>query len=279
MNSVTAQILKWAIPILLICGFGTFVYIKAPTWIQHQVQQAVQAGLDVEYNAISNKLEVNGHKLDSLGTIIAGTHYLDDPNFLQTLFSNQAKHDKKFRDSILSLIPAVVSNEFKKYGASLTEVGQTLVITDTVLVRVKVGNSIKFVKGSLTYIPDSNLYELYLKADTIEITDVRSNVKENGQLLTSITAKSRLTGTQLTAFSDRYFIDWGTTRWDFSPFLVAGVGGRTSYDNLKPLLSLSGGLDWVQYNGDMVKWTALKLRANHDGLSLETEFKYRLFLR
>lgn len=272
--------LKYIVGLVLLCSIGWFVYYHAtttvPKWLEHKIAQSVQNGLDVHYNEFAQKIEIQGKKLDTLGTILANTHYVVSPGLLEQLFSKQAREQKQYRDSLLALIPAVVSEEFKKAGVTPGELGTTTVVVDSVYIEVQVGNSAKFSRGYLKYVPESNKYVLNLYPDSIDIVEVRSKPQEDGTLLSTVTARSRLTGTQYKAESNRYFLDWEDPKWNFHPYVTGGTGVLLPYDSG---LRGSGfvGADWIQYNGRSLNWNVFQFQARPDGLHIETKVSYQLF--
>lgn len=272
--------LKYIIGSILVLALVGFTYYHAantiPTWLEHKIAQSVQNGIDVRYNEFAQKIEVQGKKLDTLGTVLANTHYVISPGLLEQLFSKQAREQKQYRDSLLTLIPQVVSGEFKKAGVTPGELGTTTVVVDSVYIEVQVGNSAKFSRGYLKYVPEGNKYVLNLYPDSIDIVEVRSKPQEDGTLLSSVTARSRLTGTQYKAESNRYFLDWEDPKWNFHPYVTGGIGVMLPYDNG---LRGSGfiGADWIQYKDHYWKWDVFQFQARPDGLHIETKLSYKLF--
>lgn len=248
-----------------------------PSWIEHEIAQSVQQGINVHYNEVAKKIELQGQKLDSMGTALAATHYLMDPNFFNKLFSQAARDQAKFRDSILNLIPLSVSNEFRKAGLNVAEVGTTILVVDSVLIEVKVGNSVKFTRGYLTYNPQGNKYTLGLYKDSIEIVEVRSKPQDDGRLLSTVTARSKLTGQQFQATSDRYLLDWEQSPWDYHPYIVGGTGITLPYDQTGFKGYGYFGGDWLKYTGREINWNAIQLRATPEGLHVTTGLSYKLF--
>ena len=271
---------KYVVVLALLCVVSYFVYYQVvntvPTWLEHKITQSVQNGIDIRYNEFAQKIEVQGKKLDTLGSVLANTHYVVSPGMLEQLFSKQAREQKQYRDSLLALIPKVVATEFKNAGVRPGELGVTTVVVDSVYIEVQVGNSAKFTRGYLKYVPEGNKYVLNLYPDSIDIVEVRSKPQEDGTLLSTVTARSRLTGAQYKAESNRYFLDWEDPKWDFHPYITGGVGIMLPYDNG---LRGSGfaGLDWIQYKDHYWDWRVAQFQARPDGLHIETKIAYKLF--
>jgi len=256
-----------------------FVKNELSTVIQNGMVNAVQNNLSVQYNDLAKKLEVQGQRLDSNGTYLAQVQYLSDPGFFTKLFSKEAREQAKFRDKILSSIPDVVKESFKKYDQKPAEVGVTQVLLDSAYFEVRVGNSVKFARGALTYRvgPDTiPYYSLELYADTLEIQDVRSTPQEDGTLLSIVTAKSKLTGKQYNATSNRYILEWGQSPWDLRPTVGIESGAKFKYEG-GVVPDIEGNVSWIKYDNDKWIWNVLKGIATPDGLSVRTSVQYRLF--
>ena len=231
-------------------------------------------GFNVQMNDNAKRVEMLGQQLGDTKTYIASTKYLTDPNFFVRLFSSDARTQKHMYDSVMALIPDVVRKEFDRVKEKPKEIGVTNVVIDSVLIEVKVGNSVKFARGSLTYKPDSNAYALHLYKDVIEITDVRGEVHEDGFLLQTVTARSKLTGQVFDVTTSRNFVNWEKSPWDWAPsaFLFGGPtwkynGGRT--------IDITAGVDWVKLTKGSWQWTALRGEITPQGLGVRTGINYK----
>lgn len=260
----------------LACLYG---YQRVQTDISAGIVSAVQHNLDIKYNQLADKIEVQGKKLDSNGTYLSNVKYLTDPGFFTKLFSKDARDAAKFRKELLSTIPTTVQEAFTQYKTKPAEIGVTQVVLDSAYFEVKVGNSIKFVRGALTYHMGTDsvpYYSLALFSDTLEIQEVRSKPQPDGTLVSIVTAKSKLTGHQYQVTSNRYILDWDEPAWNFRPELQLLGGPKFQY-NGTTVPYIEGRLNWLQYHKDPWTWDVLQGAVTPDGVTTTTSIRYRLF--
>jgi hypothetical protein len=234
----------------------------------------LEQGFDVKLNRTANKVEMLGQRLDSNGTYIASTRYLTDPGFFSRLISANAREQKRMYDSVLALIPEAVRLEFNRTSEKPREIGVTNVVIDSVLIEVKVGNSVKFARGSLLYVADSNLYKLSLYRDVIEITDIRGEVHDDGFLLSTVTAKSKLTGESFDVVASHNFLNWEKSAWDLRPSAFLFAGPMWKYDGGRAP-DVIGGIEWIRYKMGSWEWIALHGEVTPVGVALRTGITYK----
>jgi hypothetical protein len=234
----------------------------------------LEQGFNVKLDHNTGKVEMLGQKLDSTNTYIASTSYLTDPSFLPRLFSSNAREQKRQYDSVMALIPTVVSKEFAKTKEKPHEIGVTNVVIDSVQVEVKVGNSVKFARGSLTFVADSNLYRLSLYKDVIEITDIRGEVHEDGFLLSAVTARSKLTGQTYDVTASVNFLNWEKSPWDWTPSAYLFGGPTWKYDG-GHAVDVTGGVEWIRFTKGSWQWTALRGEITPLGIGVRTGLTYK----
>ena len=234
----------------------------------------MQEGFNVQLNENAKKVELLGQQLGDTKTYIASTKYLTDPNFFVKLFSSDARTQKRMYDSVMALIPDVVRKEFDRVKEKPKEIGVTNVVIDSVLIEVKVGNSVRFARGSLTYKPDSNAYALHLYKDVIEITDVRGDVHEDGFLLQTVTARSKLTGQVFDVTTSRNFVNWEKSPWDWRPAAFLFVGPSWHYDGGRAP-DLTAGIEWIKLKGSSWEWTVFRGEITPIGMTLRTGLIYK----
>ena len=266
--------------VLLICIAGYEAVVDVIPSIKgdiaHTVAMTVNNGIDAKFDAVTGKIDVQGAKLDSMGTAISGVSYLKDPGFISRLFSGSAREQHQAYDSILALIPQSVSNEFAKQGQKPAEVGVTNIVIDSVLIKVKVGNSVKFARGSLTYSADSNAYTLDLYKDTIELIDVRGEPQDNGLLISTVMAKSLLTGQIFQVQSNRNIINWPTPSLaDWHPYVFGYIGPQWRFTDGKLVPSGELGVRWITLNLSQWQWQVLQGSITPQGLNAMTGLSYK----
>lgn len=266
--------------VLLICVAGYEAVVDViPSLkgdIAHTVAMTVTNGIDAKFDAVTGKIDVQGAKLDSVGTAISGVKYLNDPGFMSRLFSGSAREQHAAYDSILALIPQSVRDEFAKQGQKPAEVGVTNIVIDSVLIKVKVGNSVKFARGSLTFNADSNSYTLDLYKDVIELVDVRGEPQENGLLISTVTAKSLLTGQTFQVQSNRNIISWPTPPVaDWHPYVFGYVGPQWRFTDGKLVPTGELGVQWITLNLNQWQWHVLKGSITPQGFNAMTGLSYK----
>lgn len=254
-------------------AYDTYTKNTIPAWMEGKIAAAVKQGMDIQYNSLLNKIEMQGHMIDSVNAV-SSTRYLESSNWLTNLFSNERRAMDRMRDSILASIPKAVSAEFKKNKKDVVEVGITDVVIDSLVIEVKIGNSVKFVRGALTYDKENQSYRLELYKDIIEITEARGEIQDDGMLLSTVSAKSKLTGQQFPAMSTKYMVDW-PSRWDWNVYGVAYAGPTLPWNNGGIGVTGGLGLDWISYGGPRYNWNILQLRANPNGLAITTQMRYK----
>lgn len=256
--------------------FAVLAYSNVVTKLSEAdaTMQRMREGFNVQLNENAKKMEMMGQQLGDTKTYIASTRYLTDPGFFTRLFSSDARTQKHMYDSVMALIPDVVRKEFDRVKEKPKEIGVTNVVIDSVLIEVKVGNSVKFARGSLTYKPDSNAYALHLYKDVIEITDVRGEVHEDGFLLQTVTAKSKLTGQEFDVTTSRNFVNWEKSPWDWRPSAFLYLGPSWHYDGGRAP-DVTAGIEWIKLKGSSWEWTVLRGEITPVGMTLRTGFNYK----
>jgi hypothetical protein len=234
----------------------------------------LEQGYEVSMNKTAHKVEMLGQKIQNTDDYIASTKYLTDPGFFSRLLSQNAREQKRMYDSVLALIPAAVRQEFDRTGEKPHEIGVTNVVIDSVLIEVKVGNSVKFARGSLMFVPDSNMYRLSLYKDVIEITDVRGEMHEDGFLLSTVTARSKLTGQTFDVTSSRNFLNWEKPAWDWRPSAFLFAGPMWKYDGGRAP-DLIAGVEWIRYKMGSWEWVGLHGEITPVGVALRTGITYK----
>lgn len=267
----TMYVMGIVLVVFAVMGYNTLVTKVSNA---ESTVERMRDGFNVQFNQNAQRVELLGQRLGNTETYIAGTRYLTDPGFFSRLFSSNAREQKRLYDSILTVIPQAVREEFAKNHDKPTEIGVTNVVIDSVLVEVKVGNSVKFARGSLLFVPDSNLYRLTLYKDIIEITDVRGVLQSDGFLMTAVTARSKLTGQPLEVTSMRNFINWETSHWDLRPEAFLLLGPTWKYDGTRAP-DVQAGMQWIKYKSGDWEWTALRGDITPVGVSLRTGLTYK----